>query len=198
MFYSHPGSIRTLLETFPQLRRLTDLELRDHLSIHQHLLIESTLVDDLVGTGHKVFLFIHPGLELLPFIFSLELLPFMFSTQPPASHFQLPTPSIDRGLLLLVVQHGRLVPLSYTQICRLPHRRTEPMAIPGGPTCWRSVEINICSWVTRLSYLSELPTTPAPNPLLMQDNIISLFAQKQLHSGTEEPLDEFTAQFMNS
>ena len=80
LFYSHPRAIKTLLETFPQLRRLTDLEFRDHLAIHQHLLIESTLVDDLVGTGHNVFLFTHPGLELLPFI---------FSTQPPSSRFQI-------------------------------------------------------------------------------------------------------------
>ena len=175
LFYGYPGAIKTLLETCPQLRRLTDSEIRDHLAIHQHLLIESTLVVNLLGTGHKVFLFIHPALELLPFL---------FSTQPPSSGdlFQLWNPSLDRGLLLLVIQHNNPVSFSYTQICSLPHRHTEPMSIQGAPTCWRSVEINIGTWVTRLSYLSEPPQIPAPDLVLMQANIISSFARIQLHS----------------
>ena len=69
---------------------LTDWEIREHIAIHQHLLIESTLVEDLIGTGHQVFLFIHPGLEILPFI---------FSTQPPSSRdlFQFYTQPCTNG-----------------------------------------------------------------------------------------------------
>ncbi|KAK0508213.1 hypothetical protein JMJ35_009297 [Cladonia borealis] len=112
--------------------------------------------------------------------------------------FQFYTPSIDRGLLLLAIRQGSPVPLSHAQICKLPHRRTEPVSIPGAPTCWRSVQINIGTWVTSLTYLSETPQTPTPNPLLMPDKLLSRFARIQMDSGTEEPFNEQTALFMDN
>ena len=63
--------------------------------------------------GHRVFLFIHPELEVLPLY---------FCTQPPSSpvNFQAFAPSLDRGLLLLVIQQGIPIPISDARIRSLP------------------------------------------------------------------------------